>query len=159
MRRRNLIDKSDMCVDRGLQALGDDVVSYSGDYAALLTKALDRFGASSPSDWQSAAVPAKKSARSRQKSGLGPKDGVKIAIEPSGEVEVVTGGASSVRGSRRTAQICANALGADYRRIRVIHGQTRIPHGVGAHATRATVLTGHSCRGAQASHACAHCRG
>jgi carbon-monoxide dehydrogenase large subunit/6-hydroxypseudooxynicotine dehydrogenase subunit gamma len=41
------------------------------------------------------------------------------------------------------AQICADALGADYRRIRVVHGRTdRIEHGIGAHATRATVMTG-----------------
>jgi CO/xanthine dehydrogenase Mo-binding subunit len=41
------------------------------------------------------------------------------------------------------AQICADALGVDYRQIRVLHGQTDlIPHGVGAHASRATVLTG-----------------
>jgi carbon-monoxide dehydrogenase large subunit/6-hydroxypseudooxynicotine dehydrogenase subunit gamma len=41
------------------------------------------------------------------------------------------------------AQICAEPLGVDYRRIRVIHGQTDlIPYGIGAHAARATVLTG-----------------
>ena len=41
------------------------------------------------------------------------------------------------------AQICAQALGVDYRKIRVIHGQTdRIAYGIGAHASRATVLTG-----------------
>jgi CO/xanthine dehydrogenase Mo-binding subunit len=41
------------------------------------------------------------------------------------------------------AQICAGALGVDYRRVTVVHGRTdRIAHGVGAHATRATVLTG-----------------
>src|SRR6185312_17031919 len=41
------------------------------------------------------------------------------------------------------AQICADALGIDYRRVRVIHGHTdRIANGVGAHASRATVITG-----------------
>jgi carbon-monoxide dehydrogenase large subunit len=41
------------------------------------------------------------------------------------------------------AQICADALGADYRSIRVVHGQTdRIADGIGAHASRATVMTG-----------------
>jgi carbon-monoxide dehydrogenase large subunit/6-hydroxypseudooxynicotine dehydrogenase subunit gamma len=41
------------------------------------------------------------------------------------------------------AQICADALGVDYRRVRVIHGQTdRIAKGIGAHASRATVMTG-----------------
>src|SRR5260370_10210137 len=41
------------------------------------------------------------------------------------------------------AQIVADALGVDYRRVRVVHGHTdRIEHGVGAHASRATVMTG-----------------
>ena len=41
------------------------------------------------------------------------------------------------------AQICADALGVDYRAIRVTHGQTdRIENGIGAHASRATVMTG-----------------
>jgi aerobic carbon-monoxide dehydrogenase large subunit len=41
------------------------------------------------------------------------------------------------------AQICAETLGVDYRLIRVIHGRTdQIEHGIGAHASRATVMTG-----------------
>src|SRR5947207_3888102 len=41
------------------------------------------------------------------------------------------------------AQICAETLGVDYSCIRVVHGQTnRIEQGIGAHATRATVMTG-----------------
>jgi carbon-monoxide dehydrogenase large subunit/6-hydroxypseudooxynicotine dehydrogenase subunit gamma len=40
------------------------------------------------------------------------------------------------------AQVCAEVLDVDYRRVRVIHGQTdRIPFGIGAHASRATVMT------------------
>ena len=40
------------------------------------------------------------------------------------------------------AQICADALGVDYRRVRVVHGQTdRIAFGIGAHASRVTVMT------------------
>ena len=43
------------------------------------------------------------------------------------------------------AQICADTLGVDYRNVRVIHGQTdRIAYGIGAHASRATVLTGNA---------------
>jgi len=41
------------------------------------------------------------------------------------------------------AQICADALGVDYRRVRVVYGQTdRIAYGIGAHASRASVMTG-----------------
>ena len=79
-----------------------------------------------------------------EKSGLGPRDAVRIAVEPSGDVEVVTGGSALGQGFETVmAQICADALGVDYRRVRVVHGQTsRIAQGIGAHATRATVMTG-----------------
>ena len=41
------------------------------------------------------------------------------------------------------AQICADTLGVDYRRVRVVLGQTdRIQYGIGAHASRASVMTG-----------------
>jgi len=61
-----------------------------------------------------------------------------------GAVELITGGASLGQGFETAmAQICAETLGVDYGRVRVIHGRTDlIDHGIGAHAARATVLTG-----------------
>jgi carbon-monoxide dehydrogenase large subunit/6-hydroxypseudooxynicotine dehydrogenase subunit gamma len=45
------------------------------------------------------------------------------------------------------AQICADALGVDYRRVRVVHGQTdRIDYGMGTFASRVTVMTGEATR-------------
>src|SRR3954471_10103868 len=149
VRRRNLIDKSEMPFDRQLRTIGDEVVLDSGDYAGLLQKTLDH--------WEWSKLQADIAARRRggetvglglamfiEKSGLGPRDGVEINVAPSGQVEVVTGGASLGQGFETViAQICAETLGVDYRRINVVHGQTnRISHGVGAHATRATVMTG-----------------
>jgi aerobic carbon-monoxide dehydrogenase large subunit len=149
VRRRNLIGKSEMPFARPLDALGDDVVLDSGDYAGLLDKALARIG------WSklNAALAERRRAGEAvgaglaifvEKSGLGPTDGVEITVASSGAVEVVTGGASLGQGFETVmAQICADTLGIDYRRVRVVHGQTnRIDHGVGAHATRATVMTG-----------------
>ena len=135
---------------RPLDALGDDVVLDSGDYAGLLDQALARI------EWDKLNADAGSSGARNgemvgaglamfvEKSGLGPSDGVKVTVEPSGDVEVVTGGASLGQGFETVmAQICADALGVDYRRIRVVHGRTdRIAHGIGAHATRATVMTG-----------------
>src|ERR1700753_1454748 len=78
-----------------------------------------------------------------EKSGLGPSDGVRIAVDTSGYVEIVTGGASIGQGFETVmAQVAAEALGVDYKKCRVIHGQTdRIAFGIGAHASRATVMT------------------
>jgi carbon-monoxide dehydrogenase large subunit/6-hydroxypseudooxynicotine dehydrogenase subunit gamma len=45
------------------------------------------------------------------------------------------------------AQICADALGVDYARVRVVHGQTdRISYGMGTFASRVTVMTGEATR-------------
>ena len=60
-----------------------------------------------------------------EKSGLGPSDGAKIFVDTTGHIEVVTGGASLGQGFETAmAQICADALGADYRKINVVHGRT-----------------------------------
>src|SRR5205823_14134265 len=88
VRRRNLIDKSEMPFERPLHTLGDEVVLDSGDYAGLLTKALDRV------EWET--LRARLAERRRageavgaglamfvEKSGLGPSDGVNITVEPS----------------------------------------------------------------------------
>jgi CO/xanthine dehydrogenase Mo-binding subunit len=149
VRRRNLIGTAEMPFARPLDALGDDVVLDSGDYAGLLDKALERV------EWRKLKAGLAQRRRDGEtvgaglamfveKSGLGPADGVKVTVDPSGHVEVVTGGASLGQGFETVmAQICADTLGVDYRRIRVVHGRTdRIEHGIGAHATRATVMTG-----------------
>ncbi len=149
VRRRNLITPSEMPFERPLHALGDEVVLDSGDYAGLLDKALARI------EWEklNAALAERRRAGEAvgvglamfvEKSGLGPSDGVDVRVEQNGDIELVTGGASLGQGFETVmAQICAETLGVDYRRIKVVHGRTdRISHGVGAHATRATVMTG-----------------
>jgi carbon-monoxide dehydrogenase large subunit len=149
VRRRNLIAQTEMPFARPLDALGDDVVLDSGDYAGLLDQALARIewsklNATLAQRRHNGEMVGAGLAMFVEKSGLGPSDGVTVTVEPSGDVEVVTGGASLGQGFETVmAQICADALGVDYRRIRVVHGRTdRIEHGIGAHATRATVMTG-----------------
>ncbi len=148
IRRRNSITAAEMPYPRPLEALGEEIHYDTGDYVGLLDKLFAKIG------WDAlhAAVKKRKAAGELvgigvamfvEKSGLGPTDGVKISVDTSGAVEVVTGGASLGQGFETVmAQVAADALGVDYRRCRVIHGQTdRIPFGIGAHASRATVMT------------------
>jgi carbon-monoxide dehydrogenase large subunit len=151
IRRRNLVSKDEMPYARPLSTLGTEVVLDSGDYELLLDKALARFG------WDNAA---KATGLRRadgekvgiglgifvEKTGLGPTDSAHVSVDSSGAIEIVTGGASLGQGFETVmAQICAEALGVDYTKISVIHGQTdRIAKGIGAHASRATVMTGNA---------------
>ena len=149
VRRRNLISLEEMPYGRALDVLGDSVEHDPGDYAGLLDQGLAQIG------WDDLQKQLEERRSNGEmvgagismffeKSGLGPSDGAKIFIDNSGYIEVVTGGASIGQGFETAmAQIAAEDLGTDYRRIRVVHGQTnRIDYGVGAHASRATVLTG-----------------
>ena len=152
IRRRNLIGREEMPYTRRFaEANAETQVLDSGDYAGLLDKALAQL------DW-SALQPALEHRRRTgelvgmglsvffDESGRGPADGARATIDSAGAVELVTGGASVGQGFETVmAQICGEALGVDYSRVRVIHGQTdRAAFGIGAHASRATVLTGNA---------------
>jgi CO/xanthine dehydrogenase Mo-binding subunit len=150
VRRRNLITAAEMPYvktynEPGIEELDID----SGDYEKLLDKALAAFGwnalqrnlARRRADGEAVGAGL---AFFLEESGRGPSDNAKVAVDTSGAVELITGGASIGQGfPTAMAQICAEALGVDYKTIRVIHGQTDlIDHGIGAHAARATGLTG-----------------
>ena len=149
VRRRNLIGRAELPFSRKLSALGTAIIYDSGDYELLLDKALARIG------W----VELQGELRHRRnagelvgaglgifvdKGGLGPADGTRVSVDTTGAVELVTGGSNVGQGfATAMAQICADTLGVDYRRVRVVYGQTdRIAYGIGAHASRASVMTG-----------------
>ena len=149
VRRRNLIAAAEMPFSRSLSALGTEVVYDSGNYALLLDRALTRIG------WEGLQLELRRRRAAGElvgagiavfveKGGLGPMDGTRITVDATGMVELVTGGSSVGQGfATAMAQICADALGVDYRRVRVVLGQTdRIQYGIGAHASRASVMTG-----------------
>ena len=153
IRRRNLIAKAEMPYVLGFDTLGTEMTYDSGDYAGLLDKAL------AAANWNALQQDLQRRRAAGEavgvglavfveKSGLGPFDGVRVTVDTSGAVEVVTGAASVGQGvETAVAQICADALGVDYQHIRVIHGQTdRIAYGMGAFASRVTVMTGEATR-------------
>ena len=153
VRRRNAVTVKEMPFKRPLEALGEEIHFDSGDYHAMLDKLLDHV------KWDELnARLARRRANGEmvgvglamfvEKAGLGPVDGVRIQIDASGTAEVITGGASIGQGFETVmAQIAAEVLGTDYKKMRVIHGQTdRIEFGIGAHASRATVMTASATR-------------
>jgi len=149
VRRRNLIPKSRMPFDRGTDTLGVHVTYDSGDYAGLLDRLIDRI-----------RLPELRADLSRrraagecvglglsffvEKTGLGPADKALIEARADGTIEIVTGAASVGQGVETAmAQIAADTLGVCIERMTVIHGQTdRIDAGLGAYASRVTVMTG-----------------
>jgi CO/xanthine dehydrogenase Mo-binding subunit len=156
VRRRNLIGKGAMPYTLGLETLGTHIVYDSGDYGLLLDKALQAAGW----DELQAQLQARRAAGEQvgagvamfvEKSGLGPFDTVRVTVKPD-RIEVVTGVASIGQGVETViAQICAETLGVDYETVDVVHGQTdRIARGMGAFASRVTVMCGEATRLASA---------
>src|SRR5207237_1058367 len=149
VRRRNLIAPERMPFDRGVDTLGTRVVYDSGNYALLLDKLLAHL------DYRNlrTALSERRKGGEKvglgiglfvEKSGLGPADKAVITLEADGSVEIVTGAASIGQGIETVmAQICAEMLDIPPERMRVVHGRTdRIDHGMGAFASRVTVMTG-----------------
>ncbi|MGI9493861.1 MAG: xanthine dehydrogenase family protein molybdopterin-binding subunit, partial [Geminicoccaceae bacterium] len=149
VRRVNLIPKKATPFKPRLDALGTDVTYDSADFEGLLDHFLEHVGHD--------ALERRLEARRRagewvgaglgyfvEKSGLGPFEDARIEMASDGRVEIVSGVASFGQGVETVlAQICSAILGVAPERITVTHGQTdRIERGMGAFASRATVMAG-----------------
>jgi carbon-monoxide dehydrogenase large subunit/6-hydroxypseudooxynicotine dehydrogenase subunit gamma len=153
VRRLNAVRVDEMPFKRPLEALGEEIHFDSGDYHALLDKLLDYVKWDELNDGLAKRREAGEMvgvglAMFVEKAGLGPVDGVRIQVDTSGMVEVITGGSSIGQGFETVmAQVAAEVLGTDYKKMRVIKGNTdRIEFGIGAHASRATVMTASATR-------------
>ncbi|WP_347310739.1 xanthine dehydrogenase family protein molybdopterin-binding subunit [Defluviimonas sp. SAOS-178_SWC] len=153
IRRRNLLPETSMPHSRGIRALGTDVIYDSGKYHDLLTR-LEEY-VKLPDLERKIAERRRKGELVGygigyfvEKSGLGPEDLVRIYVGGNGSIRIVTGVASIGQGVETVlAQICADTLGINTEEMEVIHGQTRlIEQGLGAFATRVTVMSGSATR-------------
>jgi len=149
IRRRNLLTLDELPLDRGVRALGTDVVLDRGDYPGLLDRALLE---SRYEEWKRDAAEASADGRRcgtgvavfLEKSGLGPYECSKITVSPEGRICVAVGGTSLGQGIETiVAQIAADELGADPEGIDVVAGDTdELEDGTGSWASRSTVLSG-----------------
>ena len=83
-------------------------------------------------------------------TGIGPYEGARVAVEPSGKVRVATGVGTQGQGHFTVfAQLVADALGVDVEDVRVVTGDTREFHwGTGTFASRGAVVAGSACHAA-----------
>jgi aerobic carbon-monoxide dehydrogenase large subunit len=148
LRHRNLLTPDELPHTRPLSALGTSMVLDESDYPRLLVRALSESGFA---EWEREAADARRQGRLvgagmacvLEKSGLGPYETAAVELHVDG-VHVHSGGASVGQGIETVlAQIAADALGADYDSIHVVHGDSDVvPDGVGSWASRSTVVGG-----------------
>ena len=83
-------------------------------------------------------------------TGIGPYEGARVTVDPSGTVRVATGVGTQGQGHYTVfAQIVADALGVAVTDVRVITGDTReFQWGTGTFASRGAVVAGSACHAA-----------
>jgi carbon-monoxide dehydrogenase large subunit len=83
-------------------------------------------------------------------TGIGPYEGARVTVEPSGAVRVATGVGTQGQGHFTVfAQLVADQLGVDVEDVRVVTGDTREFHwGTGTFASRGAVVAGSACHAA-----------
>ncbi len=149
VRRRNLITVQEMPYVRPIQAMGTDLVYDCGDYALLLDKVMQRYDLEALTE----DVAARRRAGELvglgigffvEKSGLGPYEGAKVAIDTAGSVTVTTGASSVGQGVDTVlSQVVADTLHVPLDAVRVVRGQTEaFGYGRGAFAERLSVMAG-----------------
>ena len=79
-------------------------------------------------------------------TGLGPYEGVRVRVDPGGQVFVFSGASSQGQSHETTlAQIVGDALSVPLDQVSVVPGDTGgLPYGVGTFASRVAVLAGSS---------------
>ncbi|MEM7339479.1 MAG: molybdopterin cofactor-binding domain-containing protein, partial [Actinomycetota bacterium] len=151
LRRRNLVTAEEMPYRTGLLDRRGIAQEYdSGDYPAMFERAVEMIDLPSVRAAQQQATPGTRVgvgfALYLEMTGLGPFEGARAEVMPSGRVRLYTGAPSQGQGHRTVfAQILADAVGVAFDDIDVVAGDTAtIPYGVGTIASRALVTAGNA---------------
>ncbi len=148
IRRRNFIPADAMPYRLGTHALGEEVIYDSGDYPAALADVLARSGYKANRHAAHVGGPRRGFGIGCfvEKTGKGPYEGARVALDPSGVIEVATGATSLGQGlETMLAKVVAEALFQPPERILVRSGETGLlQFGGGSFASRATVLAGNA---------------
>lgn len=149
VRKRNFIRVEEMPYQRPIQAMGTELIYDSGDYELLARRAEEAFGLA-----EVRADVERRRARGEkvgigygwfvEKSGLGPYEGARVAVDTAGAVLLTTGTSSVGQGVDTVlSQVVGDVLDITVDRIRSVRGQTdRFSYGRGAFAERQSVMAG-----------------
>jgi carbon-monoxide dehydrogenase large subunit len=152
IRERNLIQPGEFPYDVGLVSRDGGPRRYdSGNYPECLRRLVEAVGwggvraqqerARAEGRWLGIGL-----ALFVEDTGLGPYEGIRVRVDPAGQVFVFSGTSSQGQSHETTlAQIVADGLSLPLERVTVVPGDTAgIPYGVGTFASRVAVLAGTS---------------
>ncbi len=150
VRRRNFIGPGDFPYDTGLIYQDNAPLVYdSGNYPAVLEKALEMIDYAG---WPARKAAAREAGRTLglglafyvEGTGIGPYEGCRVTVEPTGKVFAATSVGTQGQGHFTVfAQIIADALGVDVRDVTVLTGDTgAFGWGTGTFASRSAVVAG-----------------
>ncbi len=142
VRRRNFIQPDEFPYEVGVAWQdGNRVVYDSGDYPALLDKALGLLGPRPEGDHVGMGLGVYV-----EGTGVGPYEGAHVQVLVSGKVVAATGIPNQGQAHATVwAQVVADQLGVDVADVEVISGDTRrFPWGVGTFASRGAVTAGNA---------------
>ena len=150
LRRRNLIQPDEFPYEVGLIYQDNAPVQYdSGNYPRCLDRAVEMIGYAEWAGQQAAYRAAGRYlglgvACYVEGTGIGPYEGCRVTIEPSGRVFVATGVGTQGQGHMTSfAQLVADQLGVTPRDVLVRTGDTAgFGWGTGTFASRAAVVAG-----------------
>jgi len=142
VRRRNLIQPDEFPYDLGVAWQdGNRVVYDSGNYPALLARALEMLGPRPAGDHVGMGL-----SPYVEGTGVGPYEGAHVQVLVSGKVVAATGIPNQGQAHATVwAQIVADQLGVDVADVEVTSGDTRkFKWGVGTFASRSAVVAGNA---------------
>ena len=153
MRRRNFLSPDAFPHDHGIIYQDFSSLVYdSGNYEPALDRAAEMIGWN---EFKKTAQPAARAAGKNlgiglvsyvEGTGIGPYEGARVTVEPTGTVSVATGIGTQGQGHYTVfAQVVAEQLGIDPEKIAVVTGDTKVFHwGAGTFASRGAVVAGNA---------------
>jgi CO/xanthine dehydrogenase Mo-binding subunit len=153
IRKRNLIGPDKFPVDHQIMFQDSAPLVYdSGDYLPALEQAAEIIGYDRFVREEQPALRAQGRhvgigvACYVEGTGIGPYEGARVTVEPSGMVRCATGVGTQGQGHFTVfAQLVADVLGVDVEDVRVVTGDTREFHwGTGTFASRGAVVAGNA---------------